>query len=136
MPVRHFKPSMFTSTVRRVAKRVIGGARDAWLIFGIALIVLLAFEGAYRLQMTAKLALRPAPPLVPASHPYSAQAWFKDFSAALDRRRLVLDPYRAFAIQPMVSPYLNIDSAGRRLTPQPAIPGARTVLLLGGSAMW
>jgi hypothetical protein len=127
---------MFTSTVGRVANRVLGGARDAWQIFGLALLVLLAVEGAYRLQLAAKLALRPVPTAIPAGHPYSGQAWYKEFSAALDRRRSLLDPYRAFTLEPMVSPYLNIDSTGQRLTPQPAMPGARTVLLLGGSAMW
>jgi hypothetical protein len=127
---------MFISAVGRAARRAIGVARDAWLILGIALFMLLAFESAYRLQLAAKLALRPTPPAMPVGHPYSGQAWFKDFSAALGKRRSALDPYRAFTIQPMVSLYLNIDSAGRRLTPQPAMPGARTILLLGGSAMW
>jgi hypothetical protein len=115
------------------------GLRDAWLVFGIALALFLALEFGYRLQVTVKQAITGKAPAVWDSpdHPYHGQAWYPEFAVTLARRTYDLDPYRGFWARPLATRYVNIDSAGRRVTPQPPVsPGARRILMFGGSAMW
>jgi len=118
--------------------RLLRLVRDAWLIFGIALLLLLTLEGAYRLQAAAKLALHGhAAPWDDPRHPYHLQSWYPEYVSALNRRGYWLDPYRGYWLKPLASRWLNIDSAGQRLVPQPPRPStAREVLLFGGSSMW
>ena len=116
-------------------RRLFSGIRDAWLIFGIALVVFFALEGGYRLTQRAT----PRPKPLPADHPYHGQAWVAGMQAALaaTKRAFAFDPYRGYWAVPMTSPYVNVDSLGRRLTVQPAVPSAAPeVWLIGGSAMW
>ncbi|MGE0553939.1 MAG: hypothetical protein AB7R55_10970 [Gemmatimonadales bacterium] len=53
------------------------------------------------------------------------------------RRRIVPDAHRGEWSLPLQSRLVNIDSAGRRVTPQPPVDSdGRKVLMLGGSEMW
>jgi len=48
------------------------------------------------------------------------------------------DPYRGFWRVPATSRYVNVNSAGQRVTPQPPVNGdhPRRLFMLGGSTMW
>lgn len=117
--------------------------RDLWLMIGVTLILFLGLEGLYRAP-AAILARRPEPaqPVVDSTlHPYFHEAWWGPFQGrdGLLVRYNRFDPYRAFWGTPATSRYVNVDSAGRRITPQelPSSRGAvRQVFMLGGSAMW
>jgi hypothetical protein len=117
--------------------RLFSALRDAWLIFGIALVFFFALEGGYRLW-TSVAAHSRARWVDDPRHPYHGQAWYSQLRAAIeDTRDFDFDPYRGYWARPMRSPYLNVDSAGHRLTVQPAPPpGARDIFMIGGSAMW
>jgi hypothetical protein len=117
-----------------------GWLRDGWIALGIALLMFFALEGVYRgLQR-----LRHGPPpdivgrVVTPGHPYAGQAWFAELKPGLDARKNRFDPYRSYWPGPVKSKYVNIDSAGRRITPQPVpdTAGVLHVLMLGGSTMW
>ena len=125
--------------LRRAFSALGRGVRDAWLIAGLTLGLFLALEGAYRLQLAAKRALRPQrqPQWAAPEHPYHGQAWYPEFGAAMRLRSYRLDPYRGYWLKPLASPWVNIDSTGRRVVAQPPLPaGAPFVLLFGGSAAW
>ena len=74
-----------------------------------------------------------------ADHPFWNQKWFAGRLNRMNRLAMsvVYDPYRGWRLRPTSLPDLNIDSAGIRLTVQPAAAAtARRVFLLGGSTMW
>ena len=123
-----------------LARRALRMLRDAWVIVGLALALVLGLELAYRAQ--GALRRRPVsaapPPGVPAAPP-SPAAWYaewkRDQGDAVNHTRW--DPYRGWWPRPYASRYVNVDSLGRRLTPQSAPTGApHRILLLGGSTMW
>lgn len=120
--------------------RVAAVVRDGWLMLGIALVLLVALEVAYRSQANLRRALRDEPRVrVPSGHPYESQAWWTEWSLGEGAWRNRYDPYRATWPRPQVGRYLNIDSAGRRQTVQPGLDSAgstRRVYLLGGSTMF
>ena len=121
---------------------VMRGVRDAWLMVGITLVLFIALEVALRLTRVARGALRgkPEAAAVPVSHPYAGELWFAGFEGedGLQARRHRYDPYRGFWARPLTSPYITIDSAGLRVTHQPASNSAtaRRIFMLGGSVMW
>jgi hypothetical protein len=112
---------------------------DGWIAVGTALVVLLVLEFAYRgLQRVRHEPDGEEERLVTPGHPYFGQAWYVELKAGLAARKNHLDPYRAHWPGPLSSRYVNIDSAGRRWTPQ-AVPdtgSVRHVVMLGGSVMW
>lgn len=117
--------------------------RDVWLMAGITLLLFLVLEGAYRVQHSIRHPEKPETPQASADsslHPYAGAAWWKDFQgqAELGARRNRFDPYRGFWPGPATGRYVNVDSFGRRITPQPAVTNrpARQVFFLGGSTMW
>ncbi|MGH7713049.1 MAG: SGNH/GDSL hydrolase family protein, partial [Gemmatimonadaceae bacterium] len=71
-------------------------------------------------------------------HPYAGQAWYREFLSAREGAREKFDPWRTYWAHPLATRYLNVDSAGYRVTvqPRPRASAARSVYLLGGSAMW
>jgi len=106
-------------------------------------VLFLALEGLYRAQ--AALRADPAAPARPAVdstlHPYAREAWWGQFQGADGQgaRDNHFDLYRGHLARPASSRYVNIDSAGRRLTPQAPPSGqgmARQIFMLGGSTMW
>jgi len=126
--------------------RVVTGLRDAWLILGLSLALFLALEGLYRGERAIRTTLRgssAAAPL-PPGHPYTGLAWYSDFARSYEASRVPIwtrgryDPYRGWWARPYASKYINIDSAGRRVTVQVGTPvaGRLRLFLLGGSTMW
>jgi lysophospholipase L1-like esterase len=124
--------------------RVLGWVRDAWLILGLAILLLAAVEMAYR----ATLALgshepgaEPDSTAILRMHPYAREPWWPEWRENQRRQDESLsygfDGYRGYWARPFQSTWLNIDSAGVRRTVQPDPgPRARRVLMLGGSTMW
>ncbi len=120
--------------------RLLGrGIRSAWLVVGVLLGLLLALEGAYRLQGalrgTARL-LRPGPV---TTGPYAGSTWYPEIARIrLDiPKRLRWQPYVEVRQGSYRSTWFNIEEDGHRRTVQPP-PGAATprqVFLFGGSTM-
>lgn len=111
----------------------------AWRAVGVALLVLVAVEGMYRASQALRSRSAPQPTgQALRDHPYANQPWFKGWYAQpVVRAGTVYDPYRTSHKAPARTPYINIDSAGRRVTVQPSgASSARRVFLLGGSTMW
>jgi hypothetical protein len=75
-----------------------------------------------------------------ADHPFWHEAWFAGWLNRISRlmASAEYDPYRGWRLPAVSSPEINIDSAGIRATRQagPLPPGARHLLMLGGSTMW
>lgn len=110
-------------------------------MIGLTLGLFLALEGAYRLQAAIRRRPIPGPAVDSTLHPYHGQAWFHEFNDGPDGlpgRKYHLDPFRFHWPYPQTSRWLNIDSAGRRLTVSSVTDSATAlrVFMLGGSAMW
>jgi hypothetical protein len=118
-------------------RRFLQAARDAWLVLGIALAILLAAEGAYRLQRVLRGRItKTAARQDSASTIYPGATWLPEFLAARKRQTFTLDPYRGFWSRPVASRLLNVDSGGYRVTVRANPLPTRLVYMLGGSAMW
>ena len=129
---------MSTGRGRAFLGRLARGVGQAWLLVGVTLLMFFCLEFGYRGVRAARNGLRDAPPAMDSSlHPYAQQPWWPELQRELDRRQNRFDPYRSHWPQPMASRYVNIDSLGRRVVPQPATEGPRRQLyLLGGSTAW
>jgi len=114
-----------------------------WVAFGIALLLLFCLEAAYRGFRRLRLGAAPggsAGGVVVDStlHPYANVPWWPDL-LQVHRRKPVsrFDSYREYQALPYASRWVNIDSAGRRQTPQPPAEGnPRRIVFLGGSTLW
>lgn len=123
--------------------RLGGAVRDGWLMLGLTLVFFLALEFGYR-GVHAFRAPAPADGTLSqadsALHPYAKAAWWGPYQGkdGLLARKNRYDAYRGFWGVPATSRYVNVDSAGRRVTPQPAVTAAhpRRLFMLGGSTMW
>ncbi len=113
---------------RSILQRAGRTVRDAWLIAGLTLLLFVVLEGLFRLQRVVRVGVQGAGPATLA-------AAGGEGASVVSRR---FDPYRAWWPDPATSALINIDSLGRRFTPQPWLtaPAARRVLMLGGSTMW
>jgi hypothetical protein len=120
---------------------VLRAAADLWVAFGIALLLMLLLEAGYR----GFRRLRPANPRAAAPvvdsllHPYAGLDWWPELLRTHERSPVSrYDSYREYVALPYASPWVNIDSAGRRVTPQPRpeSPAPRRIVFLGGSTMW
>ena len=114
--------------------------RDGWIALGVAFLLFLGLEALYRGLQRVRHGAEPevVGRVVTPGHPYEGQPWFRELKPGLDARKNRFDPYRSYWPGPVKSRYVNIDSAGRRVTPQ-AVPdraGVLHVLMLGGSTMW
>jgi hypothetical protein len=122
-------------------RKLISVVRDGWLMVGITILMFLGLEGAYRLQSAIRGKSSGEPAVDSTQHPYAGQRWFHELSDgpngvnAIDYR---LDTYRGHWPAPRRSTFLNIDSAGRRLTVSRIEDSATAirVFTLGGSSMW
>jgi len=113
-------------------------ARDGWLMVGITLLAFLVLEAGYRAQGAIRSSSSSEPVVDSSLHPYVKTSWWGDVNRT--RRKSLgayrYDPYRAHWPLPIQSRYLNIDSAGLRVTIQPPGPYRRTLYMFGGSTMW
>jgi len=129
-----------------VAQRKLGAvftrtSRDLWIGLGIALLAFAVLEVAFvgqRAIRSAWLGSDDARAADRGGHPYAGQSWYKEFLAAREGGREKFDPWRTYWAYPIASRYLNVDSAGRRVTVRGAAitDSTRKVYMLGGSAMW
>jgi lysophospholipase L1-like esterase len=111
--------------------------RDGWLVLGLTGLGFLLLEAAYR-------AFGGGPDPRPwradvdsAQHPYADAPWWPELRVEAELRPGRFDPYRTHWALAKASRYVNVDSAGRRLTAQAAPSRASLrVLALGGSTMW
>ena len=133
----------FVKSVLALLRAGGGALRDLWLMVGVTLALFLGLEGLYRVQSavrgTGRVSARPA--VDSTLHPYANEAWWGPFQGhdGLRVRNNRFDPYRAFWGTAASSKYVNVDSAGRRITPQQLASGGSTVrqlFMLGGSTMW
>ena len=123
---------------RAVVRSVMSGLRDGWLIIGITLALFTFLEVAYRAQSRIRGVSggQSQEAVAGVTHPHAGQPWFRFRRPETgDRRRF--DPYRSWWPNALASRYVNVDSAGRRVTPQShaGAPGLR-IFTLGGSTMW
>ena len=105
--------------------------------------MLLGMEVAYRSQGAVRRALGWTPawttatePVANPLHPYADDPWWPDFLAERDSLRFQWEPYSYSRMEPRPGRYINVDSTGRRVTPQtegdPDGPPLR-VFFFGGS---
>lgn len=119
--------------------------RDVWAAIGIAVAFFFLLEGGYNGQLALRHRVQGSDDVREANepgHPYAHEAWFADFLEARAALHQRFDPARVYWAYPVTSRYLNVDTAGYRVTipaaPATAAPGPRPrlVYLLGASAMW
>lgn len=133
---------MSTSRFRATAAGLGRLLREGWLMIGITLLLFLVLEFGYRGVKGARQAVRGGEAAARDSslHPYAKTDWWGPFTGSdgLAARKNRYDPYRGFWTQPTASKYVNVDSLGRRITPQPAPTGPRPrqLFMMGGSTMW
>jgi hypothetical protein len=111
-----------------------------WMIIGVSVVLLLVAESCYRVIAAAGDRAR-ASRVAPAPRgPFAGASWYREFSREFDATRaLHWQPYVYFRRSPSYhGRYVNVDSQGRRVTPQPASPAvpAARVFFFGGSTMW
>ena len=118
--------------------RLVGLIRDGWHVLGIAILMLLCAELAYRGQAAARQALRSDPEAERPPHPYDGESWWTEWQNGGARWEMRFDPYRALWARPGTSKFITIDSEGRRITidPAPSVPKTAKVYMFGGSAMF
>lgn len=132
---------------RRGAGRLARGLRDAWLIAGVVAAMLVALELAYRAQAALRAGFRagraapdPAAGAVQlrmADKPYpdAGGAWWVPFHGEISRVFFRYEPFVYNRAQPFAGRYVNVDSAGLRVTPRYPRPGRPPlrVFFFGGS---
>lgn len=114
---------------------LVGAARAAWLVLGVTLCLVLLLEGSCQARERILARRRPRP-----TNPLAAEPWWPQWARAggAVNGPSRYDPYRAWWATPYNSPYVNVDSLGRRRTvpgPGPGPVGLR-VWFLGGSVIW
>jgi lysophospholipase L1-like esterase len=114
--------------------------RSAWLMIGLTIAVFLCMESAYRLQRAGREKIYGAPSPIPPDDPQIRADWFETFNREYDATRPQRwQSYLYWGRRPNFhGTYVNIDSAGHRVTPQPRTPAepAARVFFFGGSTMW
>ena len=127
--------------MKRLLRSTLRGIPDLWNAAGIALAAFALLEGAYVGQRALRAAWFGSDDVREAQvpgHPYEGQAWYREFLQARGAAREKYDPWRSYWAYGTTSPQLTVDGQGYRVTTQAVSPdhAARTVFLLGGSAMW
>ena len=126
------------ASVLRVLAR--GGRllRDAWLIAGVTLVLILAIESAYRLQMLVRFEwLAPAAAPGPPS-PFASTPWAADYWIGHQKEEAVLwSPYVYRRNPTFQAPHAEVDNLGHRITPMsesaPKDAPAVRIFFMGGS---
>lgn len=129
--------------VARLARSVV---RDAWLVLGLALLVLLLVEAAYRLQGAVRQELRAAVVKQPHSERepgylatfFGDSAWWPEFQRELGQVQARWEPFVYWRERPYRGRYITIDTSGLRVTPRYAHLGGvpLRVFFFGGSTTW
>jgi lysophospholipase L1-like esterase len=117
--------------------------RDAWLMLGIAVLLLCAIEVSLSLAALAwRWASERARPEAPDrwnADTYSDRSWARRYYAEFDSSHVVRwTPYVYWRRKPYRGEYINVDSSGLRITPTPA-PRSGTsikIFMFGGSSVW
>ncbi|MEO7458052.1 MAG: SGNH/GDSL hydrolase family protein [Gemmatimonadaceae bacterium] len=129
------------SFVRLFAIRTWRFLQAFWLIVGMSVALLLLIESCFRVQATVSERMSGVRPgAAPKGDPQAGQPWFDEFTKEYDATRPQRwKSYVYFGRKPsFTGRYVNIDSAGHRITPQPIAPAtpAAKVFFFGGSTMW
>jgi len=124
--------------LRDLGSRGAAVVRQAWLVWGLTLALFLVLEFGYRATHALRAGSRSVATAADSSqHPYAHVSWWPELQRDLRLRRNRFDPYRSHWSLPLASRLINIDSLGRRVTPQRPVNGpVRAVFLLGGSTAW
>lgn len=114
--------------------------QTTWLIVGITLIMLVIVESCFRVKgaLSEKSATKPNP-AAQARDPRTTEPWSADFTREYDATRPQRwKSYVYFGRLPNFrGRYINIDSLGHRVTPQPRTGTTfAKVFFFGGSTMW
>jgi hypothetical protein len=128
-------------SARRTVGKGWGALRAFWLMMGICLMLVVVAEACFRAQrsvgesITARRSGSSA-----VVDPRTRTDWYDDYMVDFNATRAAKwKPFVYFSRHPSYAGrYINIDSAGRRITPQPSmpmLPRAR-VFFFGGSTMW
>jgi hypothetical protein len=125
--------------IREAIVRTGRSVQTAWLILGMSLVLLLLVESCVRAKRYFQGADVP-PDAAAMGDPQGKLPWFAEFTREYDATRpQTWRSYVYWGRKPgFTGRYVNLDSAGRRVTPQPhtpATPVAR-VFFFGGSTMW
>jgi len=113
----------------------------AWLIIGLSLALVLLMESCLRAKHAiGEKMSTPATPPPELRDPESTAEWYDEFTREYDATRPQRwKSYVYWGRRPNFrGRYVNIDSAGHRVTPQrttPVVPAAQ-VFFFGGSTMW
>jgi hypothetical protein len=127
--------------VRQLAIKTWRGLHAFWLIVGMCVAILLLAESCFRVQRSVSERLRGVRPDAPlAGDPQAKLPWFDKFTQEYDATRPQRwKSYLYWGRRPSFrGRYVNIDAAGRRVTPQPSTPAKAVarVFFFGGSTMW
>ena len=131
-------------------RRITGLLRDAWLIAGLTLALLVCLEVAYRAQAGVRRMLRGERRTVvelSPEHPNARETWWRDIYTLRDSALsgpIRYDPFRGWWPLEHHSRAINVDANGLRQTIQATrtagVPGdsrpSRLLYLFGGSVMW
>lgn len=126
-------------------KRTFRFIRDAWLIVGISLVILLAIELGLSLIFKARAMMRPpATNFRQDADTYDDRTWARNYYSEIDdieqNRSLRWKPYVYWRRLPRNGQYINIDGDGLRKTVNPASVNGKTeherIFVFGGSTVW
>jgi hypothetical protein len=127
------------NSIRRIVVGSFEALRTAWLVLGVTIALFLVLEIGMRIVQKPG-ADDDAPPRVMLAGDPRQEPWYgefnRDYNATRGQR---WRPYLYFGRNPSYSGrYISIDSAGRRVTPQPTTPATPVarVWFFGGSTMW
>ncbi len=119
--------------------------RDAWLILGLSLLLFCLVDAGARLVLLVHRQVG-HPPLFDRrirADTYSDSAFARAYYKEFDGRGSAIRwrSYVYWRRQPFHGKYINVDSAGLRITPAPTPPASGatrplTVFMFGGSTMW
>jgi len=140
-PASHAPQPWMRNFVRSAAIRTWQFLHAFWLMIGMSLAILLLVESCVRVQRSiSERASGVRPGAAPAGDPQAKMPWFDEFTKEYDATRPQRwKSYLYWGREPSFKGrYVNIDSAGHRITPQAKNaegPVAR-VFFFGGSTMW
>jgi lysophospholipase L1-like esterase len=121
------------SAARKFAIKAWDALHAFWIIIGISLAMLLLMETCVRVADRSS-------PRTPAGKPQVSLPWYADYTRDYDATRSQRwKSYVYFGRLPSYKGrYINIDSLGHRVTPQPATPAVPSakVFFFGGSTLW
>ncbi len=111
-------------------------AQEMWLLVAMCVLLVLGIEVLYRTLGSARRAMRRT--AAPA-HPYTDSTWYAAFAKEQDAvASLSWRPYVYFRRRPFDGEFINVDSAGYRVTwaPSRSTPASIEVFVLGGSTVF